>query len=856
MKIGEFCREPGYGSAVLLTWSFDAVYFERVILQAMLTGDSRVPLVVADRRQIAAAMDRWSGQLQHLGRRYALDTATPTGDFHPKLILRLGPKGGLVWLTTGNVSAAGFGGNRELAATWRVGPTEPDTGAWVPSLLDQVEGWCTSVAAKEVLARARSEPWIAAAPSAQPAIAPIIWAHPGATLAQQLEERWRGRRFDEVRLTSGSTDSSGEFLSWAHKTFGIRRAIVAVHASAATFEVAKIERLPLDVRFIEPSHQKPLHAKSYWFDGPDGSAAVFGSANCSASAWLRPVASGGNIETIAVFDSAEKAAWRHVLAITDGNPVAAAEHLRHRAISGDAPIEEQRPEYCLMSVELDRAEGYVRARVTPAVPSHAAVSLELGDDSVTLVESDDATRSAWNGPLPESAGSPQALFATMRIETSERSFTTPPRWVDQKHDLRDATHDHRAESALRGFSSWLNSNEQRQMLEDLQLAMDTVLSDRAGFPDMPLRAKRTPARLDEAETTRRLDPQRVAVELGEQATPGVGAGPGNQSFPMSFGGVLRAFFPESESELPLSDETPDLGGEEGTVSQGRSAAVEPPVRTPPTDLSKHRLIKKMDAYLQRLREPVFANTCTATQLVQAVAFPMAIATLGAESGWVALDHARDWTLSAVMALLHERIPESAHKGLLGHVAARYAADGRTETFERVVGDGLLWTVSAAVLAGLKWEGLGERVQRALFLRDVFQHGELVAKTEVAALRYASGRLRHRDAVKTIAEELPRIVALMTGLEKWLAANFAKLVVEQATAQGTHEAGDPLWRPGVGWVFATDQGPLGPTTNLMIRPWHPRQLSSGDAIIRVRPATFYVNVRIAVAASQGTAPSLP
>jgi hypothetical protein len=66
--------------------------------------------------------------MYHLGRRYILDTPDQAGDFHPKMILRVGPKGGLVWLGTGNVSAAGFGGNRELAATWKVGLEEADSG--------------------------------------------------------------------------------------------------------------------------------------------------------------------------------------------------------------------------------------------------------------------------------------------------------------------------------------------------------------------------------------------------------------------------------------------------------------------------------------------------------------------------------------------------------------------------------------------------------------------------------------------------------------------------------------------------------------------------------------------------------
>jgi hypothetical protein len=283
MNAREFCRQPGYGTAIVLTWSFDAVFFERVLLQDLSVGETRVPLVLADVRQVAAAMERWPGQVYHLGRRYALDTAASDGDFHPKMILRIGLNGGLVWLGTGNVSAAGFGGNRELVAAWKVGPGEADTGGWVPRLLADIESWVASTAARQILSRAKSERWVAEASALPPSQGPVLWTREGATLAQQIEERWRGRRFKELRVTTGSTDVSGAVLEWAHRRFGIERAVVAVHSRTAAFDPARIERLPLDVRFVEPSGERLLHAKSYWFDGPEGPAAVFGSANCSSS---------------------------------------------------------------------------------------------------------------------------------------------------------------------------------------------------------------------------------------------------------------------------------------------------------------------------------------------------------------------------------------------------------------------------------------------------------------------------------------------------------------------------------------------------------------------------------------------
>ncbi len=853
MNAREFCREPGYGTAIVLTWSFDAVFFERVLLQDLSVGDTRVPLVVADRRQVAAAMARWPGQVYHLGRRYVLDTPTSPEDFHPKALLRLGPKGGLVWISTGNVSAAGFGGNQELAAAWKVGPGETDLGAWVPRLLDDIDSWTSSAAARDIVSRARSEPWVrdaSARPSARP---PVLWSQQGATIAQQIEQRWHGRRFKELHITTGSTDTSGAVLAWAHRVFGVERALVAVHSSSATFDPEQIERLRLDVRFIEPSGQKLLHAKSYWFEGPDGPAAVFGSANCSASAWLRPLASGGNVEAVVVFDDAVPAGWRHVAQIFAGDRLAPREHLRAGATVVDGGSEVTLALQA-KSIEIDAAEGRVRACLSQAPPTGAKVALVLDDEQVPLRQGTDAR--IWEGPLPDRAATSQVMFASIRVETDQGIVTTPARWVDQRHTLREAGQERRVSAVLNRLSLSLDTGEQRRLLEDLQLAMDVVLSDSAGFPDLALRGGSRTNRSPDDQTVRRLDPQRVAVALANQQAARPDGGTTAMGLPVSFGGVLQALFPEAGEDLAASPDVTDADDEEG----GEGARpLTPSPRQPrfqPPHKAQRRLARMMETYFRRLHEPTFAENCTATQLVHTTAFPMAIATLGAESGWVDPDRGREWTVSAVIALLHERVPGSPHEGLLAHVRARYASDSRSETFERVVGDGLLWSVSAAVLAGLRWEGLGPRMQRALLLGDIFNRRELVASADIDALRDAAGRLRYRDAIRTITEELPRTSELLGQLEAWLELHFEEFVAEQARLGGTHRKDDPLWRPSVGWVFAVDEVPLAGSASLVVRPWRPGQLSMGSEPKKVKAAGYYVNLRLAIEAPQRPVPRLP
>src|SRR4051812_12866385 len=117
----EFCRLPKAHTTILLTYNFDAIFFERVVLNDLWAGGTGDVLVVADPVQISAAVSSWGGQLKHLGRSYQLFPATTQGRFHPKVILRLSKEGGFVWVGSGNLTHGGWGGNRELCAAWEVG---------------------------------------------------------------------------------------------------------------------------------------------------------------------------------------------------------------------------------------------------------------------------------------------------------------------------------------------------------------------------------------------------------------------------------------------------------------------------------------------------------------------------------------------------------------------------------------------------------------------------------------------------------------------------------------------------------------------------------------------------------------
>ncbi len=102
MKPCVFCRERTFRRALLLTYSFDPVFFEHMVLPDLWAGRASDILVMGDSNQIKTVLRDSMGQVLHLGKSYLLANALHSGAFHPKLFLRLGESEGAVMIGSGN----------------------------------------------------------------------------------------------------------------------------------------------------------------------------------------------------------------------------------------------------------------------------------------------------------------------------------------------------------------------------------------------------------------------------------------------------------------------------------------------------------------------------------------------------------------------------------------------------------------------------------------------------------------------------------------------------------------------------------------------------------------------------------
>jgi len=796
-----FCRERSYHKALLLTYSFDPIFFEQVVLPDLWAGRSSDILVLGDESQIAASTQAASGQLWHLGKQYLLAGAKHAGAFHPKVMLRLGPKDGVIMLGSGNVTSSGWGGNQEVATAWMLGPDHADKGGWLHGFLDHVLSWCGGEIEADAVRRMKDVPWLSLTPAAPDDAPPILHSWESRALGPTLAARWAGRQFNEIKILTGSTDEAGAFLRWANTTFGITRATVALTPSAGNFNPEKLADLPLDLRLIAAPAERPLHAKLYWFDGANGPAAVMGSANCSAAAWLLPPSQGGNVETVVVYDTPSDDDFASALTLFSIPAQTPAEVLVPRPDQGQ-DRQASKNAFELASLHWDSSSRFLHAEIRPAPSADMTVDLVIGATHRTMTRSA-SSNGVWQCELLEGIGA-ATTFAAAHVRRGDTCWVTAARWINDLSALQHASQSARLLEPFKGLERSGSSAEQRQMLDELNEVAQALFNDATSFRDPGFGSDRHDESGGEEQPAAPVNPHDLICHLEESlvSLPHLGS---PHAGSLSLTGILRLLF-----EAEADDNTGSAAAQDEQLDEGQlpddSEKQEPKKtsekeRAEPSDGSiearfRERLAAQIDTFLKELSSGTFAERCTATQMVQAVSFPLAVALRGQRRGWVSGELAEKWALEIFSILFRG----AGAGGLLHVVEKRYADSEHQSTFGDVVGDGTLWLVLVATLGNADWQGVGTDVDKALALREVFTAPQLLASAQSGRIAGLLGKIRIEDAHAYITEIAPKVSRLLHEIEGLLAPIWNAEMHDQTDRSITHRVGDLLWRENVGWAI--------------------------------------------------------
>lgn len=813
----EFCREREFPVTIFLTYSFDPLFFERIPLSDLEKGGSHRTLIVADGGQVRNTMPQCLAQLAYLGRRYVLAETVSARTFHPKLIARLSPTAGRVWIGSGNLTYPGWGGHQELGATWAVGPQQQDKGLWLDPLLTEVAAAVGSSVFEDQLQSVRDLiRWLQR--PATPAPESVLLGTPTRPLAPQLAERWQGRKFDELRLCTGSTDRDGAFLRWAHDTFGVRRALVCVSPGYASFDASRLKKLPLDVQFVKPKDGRMMHAKFFWFSGKQGSAAVVGSANCSAAAWL--TGNGfGNFELVIPYDTPAEADFKGVLALFRGAKHAPEHVLLEPATTDDDDDHAPSPEtFRIVSLRL-RATGHViEASIQPSPPAHSRVTLAIDAGRRRTTVSLSRREIGFFGRLaPEFEFGPGTAFASAHVEIDGHSAVTAPRWIDNDAALARASSGSTIEPGLRDlYRKRAMSSDQQKVLEAVYAVSQSLL--RGDGDTVALSATKTKIKPDQKpepdnENAPAVDPAAIVRTLKELKAAREAKGPMSFTpYGGSLQGVMALLFAredDDEGEIDLSHEAwtgdnPELASDDAADIKGNLGtpdAPPPPPEAPPPESPAETAQKfrdQIDAFLWELGQPDFAEHCDAERLVQALAFPLLICVRGSEGGWLPSAVLTTVAVRVVDIMFAKSYGANHPVGLFHVVANRYARLRRKDEFDRAVGEGTLWSALLASLSNVNSVVTRSLVLQASALSQVFACNSLVSQATPEHLSSLLQSLVIPHAEFALTNKARPIAEALEQLTRALREKEQAIYARQGSGRRLHNAGSLLWSSRWSW----------------------------------------------------------
>lgn len=819
MNPRDFLREAEYPIALLTTYSFDPYFFERFVLPDVWAGGSNRVLVLVDQGALRSALDSHLGDLRHLGRRYFLQPVEWPGAFHPKIFLRAGDDGGLVWVGSNNLTRGGWGGNSELGSAWSLKGDGLAGSGWLPGLLTYLESVTTGLA-RELLSQTLSLPWLADIPGDG---RPDILISRDEPIGVQLARSWAGRRFTSLKLLTGSTDSDAGFLRWASQTFGLEEIDICLTPESASFEVEALETLGPAVRIVPAREQKLMHAKFYWFDGPDGPAVSWGSANCSRSAWLIP---GRNLEAMVIEDAPEPDQYSDILRLFEEEGSAPSDVLTARRFQTGRGAPED-PPLRIVAASAE-ATGTIHLRVEPAIPTGAVVNLEIGGARLPL----EGANHEWAGDLGNAGEDANATMVCVVAELpGSGALRSDVRWIDRLSELRDVLTGTDFRRIMGGMARFDSRAADKRLPEELGRIGMAILTDRSSYPDIPI-----PTGPKEEEEGKKpmpppLDPEALLVSLGDSDRDSF-VRPRGTVVGYGIGGVFRALFARMDDQHVGADviEEPD---EEPEQDPGVRPEPQGP-EGPPVDVdakASERLQRHMERFLNSYESAEFASTCTATQLAQATAYPIAVAAMGERRGWCTVAQRGGWVSRTARAFLkddryHER------DALVASVRRRYAAEQQGEVFERAIGDGQLWLVLLAAWNMLPGSTTEERLQRMTLFRDFVSRRELLGTAEEGRIADLFSAYFAGDLIEAARSRAMRLGRTLRDLERSLGEAHERLLRAQAAVKLEYKEGELVWSPRGGWGITKADQRDGKVSVYVAK---------GDDVRPFRAAGWFVNV---------------
>ena len=296
ISIYDALKKGGFESSLILTYNAFLPFYEEVVLRKLQSSGCRNNILMMDRSNLSECLSSSSLRPRYAGSEYTLLPVQAAASFHPKIILLVGEKKGLVLVGSHNMTISGISFNREVTTQLDVRTTVGDDSlvlacdvwSFIEEWIEFQRGKTPGQLLEAVSAVKNMAPWIDKRVEKNDSPFRFIGSSPQG---QSLWDKIRGYisgEISRVTVIGPFFDKGFAFLKTMQKQLSPREIFVGIDPT--TVEMPEIPKGLNGIRFVDASNllQRTtyLHAKAIYLESESkNNWLITGSANPSNPAW-------------------------------------------------------------------------------------------------------------------------------------------------------------------------------------------------------------------------------------------------------------------------------------------------------------------------------------------------------------------------------------------------------------------------------------------------------------------------------------------------------------------------------------------------------------------------------------------
>lgn len=288
-------KSKGYEYALMTTFGFDIGFFERFILNRLYDNDIKMVSLFVDSNELLKSLEHVSNS--SMGRKYIVHPIETKGAFHPKLVLLLGTDRARLFIGSANITTSGYLRNNEILHIFDYNADYPENLKVITSAIDFFER------INELSYKQDEETFEGIKQLA-------YYGKTGENDELFFINNLSDSIFNQVNAMIDEPDRIDIAVPFYDNDLSVVQALSDLYPKAKInlFVQNKKSRFPVEkqgstfvsriykYRGFDEKNTAFYHGKVFRFDTKDTSYILYGSANCTSSAFLKAFVNGSNIE--------------------------------------------------------------------------------------------------------------------------------------------------------------------------------------------------------------------------------------------------------------------------------------------------------------------------------------------------------------------------------------------------------------------------------------------------------------------------------------------------------------------------------------------------------------------------------